>query len=83
MFRTDKFLDLTQGQFPELFDGAGNVWDALKELGTLPRQARRTLGESWVLIDARDVMVHLFAEEARKFYSLEELWHSAPKVKFR
>lgn len=32
MFRVDEYLDLAQFQFPELFDGAGNVWDALKKI---------------------------------------------------
>lgn len=29
---------------------------------------------SWVLIDAGDVIVHIFLEEARKFYDIERLW---------
>ncbi|KKB96827.1 Ribosomal silencing factor RsfS [Candidatus Arcanobacter lacustris] len=29
---------------------------------------------NWILIDAYDVIVHLFTEEARDMYKLEELW---------
>ncbi len=37
------------------------------------------LGDSdWVLIDAQDVIVHLFREETRHFYDIERLWSVAP-----
>ena len=31
----------------------------------------------WVLIDANDVIVHLFRPEVRKFYGLERMWSDA------
>ena len=38
----------------------------------------------WVLIDADDVIVHLFRPEVRSFYNLERMWafgdESAPKA---
>jgi ribosome-associated protein len=32
----------------------------------------------WVLIDAFDVIVHLFRPEVRQFYDLEKLWNAPP-----
>jgi ribosome-associated protein len=31
----------------------------------------------WILLDYGDVMVHVFREDARNFYSLESLWNDA------
>jgi ribosome-associated protein len=33
---------------------------------------------SWILLDYIDVIIHIFTEEARKFYGLERLWGDAP-----
>ncbi len=34
----------------------------------------------WVLIDYGDFVVHVLSEEAREFYSLEEIWGDAPRL---
>lgn len=34
----------------------------------------------WIVLDYGSVVIHLFDEETRQFYSLEELWADAVKV---
>jgi ribosome-associated protein len=34
----------------------------------------------WILLDYGDVVVHLFDEEAREYYALEQLWCGAKEV---
>ncbi|MBU5638072.1 ribosome silencing factor [Geomonas sp. Red69] len=34
----------------------------------------------WVVVDFGDVIVHLFQEEVRKIYNLDELWSRAPQI---
>ena len=34
----------------------------------------------WAVIDYGDVIVHVFLEELRHYYNLDELWSAAPEV---
>jgi ribosome-associated protein len=53
---------------------AQHVLERLKAAG-LPGLGAEGRGQSdWVLIDAGDVIVHLFKGETRRFYDLERLW---------
>ena len=51
-----------------------------EELGELPHHVEGHRGGIWVLLDFSSVVVHLFMEEARKFYDLERLWSDAMPV---
>ena len=48
--------------------------DKLEEAG-LKRIQIEGLGSSdWVLIDAGDIVIHLFKPESREMYGLEKMW---------
>ena len=36
----------------------------------------------WVVMDYGDVVIHIFHQAKRDFYSLEDLWSDAPKREF-
>ena len=52
----------------------------LEEAGEamLGREGHR--GNSWELLDFGSVVVHVFTDEARKFYDLERLWADAEQI---
>ena len=52
----------------------------LEQLGEpmLGREGHR--GNAWELLDFGTIVVHVFTEEARKFYDLERLWADAEPV---
>ena len=52
----------------------------LEQLGEpmLGREGHR--GNSWELLDFGSIVVHVFTEEARKFYDLERIWADAENV---
>lgn len=51
--------------------------DLKQKLGHTARTEGKAAGD-WVLVDAGDVIVHLFRPEVREFYQLEKMWMSAP-----
>lgn len=53
---------------------ADRVVFALKEIGQPTPRVEGTPVCDWVLIDAGDLIVHLFRPEVRGFYNLEKLW---------
>ena len=47
------------------------------EADARPRVEGRETAD-WVLIDAGDVIVHIFRPEVREFYQLEKMWLTSP-----
>lgn len=60
---------------------AEKLSDRLKaDFGLIVRVEGKELGD-WVLIDAGDVIVHVFRPEVRDFYQLEKMWTGDPAPK--
>ncbi|MEM8851058.1 MAG: ribosome silencing factor [Pseudomonadota bacterium] len=53
---------------------AEKLGDRLKPvLGRMPKMEGKSQGD-WVLVDAGDVVVHIFRPEVREFYQIEKMW---------
>ena len=52
---------------------ADHLLEKFKEMGVTASVEGMGRGD-WVLIDAGDVVVHLFRPEVRAFYDLESMW---------
>ncbi len=60
---------------------ADNVVEKLEEAG-VPRVRVEGMKQSdWVLIDAGDVIIHVFRPEVRSFYNLEKMWSGGGRSK--
>ena len=53
---------------------ADHVARKLKEAGVEKVRIEGMPNADWVLIDAGDIIVHIFRPEVREFYNLERIW---------
>jgi len=77
---TDIFLIATGRNERNVVAIAGEIEDKLLEHGvkTVRREGRAE--GRWVLLDFGDLIVHVFHEEDRMYYSLERLWKDCPAI---
>lgn len=59
---------------------ADHLTRKLKEEGFGRAQIEGKANADWVLIDAGDVVVHLFRPEVREFYQLERIWAGSKHI---
>ena len=77
---TDIFMLATGTSERNVLAIAGEVEDQLNDAGTKTlRREGRSEGR-WVLLDFGDLIVHVFHEEDRMYYSLERLWRDCPAI---
>ena len=53
---------------------ATHLVEQLKKRGHGPASVEGMSQADWILIDAGDVIVHVFRPEVRTFYNLEKMW---------
>lgn len=75
----DSFVISSGTSAPHVKALCDEVEEKMSEKGIDPLRIEGYRTAKWILMDYGDVIVHIFSEEARKFYSLEWLWADAPK----
>lgn len=54
-----------------------------QEGGLLPGGSEAAEAAGWIVLDYLDCVLHVFTEEARQRYALEDLWREAPRLELQ
>ena len=71
---TDRMVIATGLADRQISAMASHLQEKLHEAGVGRVPVEGAGGSDWVLIDAGDIVVHLFKPEARELYALEKMW---------
>ncbi len=77
----DYFLVCTGGSSTHTSALADEVYLKCKGKGWPLGRLEGDANPSWKILDYGDVVLHIFLEETRAFYKLEEIWGEGPKSK--
>ncbi len=78
---TEYFVITSAGNRRQVRTIAESVEEACKDqLGRGPNRVEGLGQQEWVLLDFGDVVVHVFADETRRFYEIERLYRDAPRL---
>ncbi len=70
----DYMVIASGGSSRQLVAMANHLEQNLKESGTRPLGSEGVHSGDWILVDAGDIIIHLFRPEVRDFYQLEKMW---------
>ena len=78
---TEYFVICTGFSTPQVQAICTEVEEVLyKELKRDPEHREGQRSSDWALLDFGGFLVHVFSEQARRFYDLERLWRMVPKL---
>ena len=56
------------------------VSERMADAGIRPERTEGAATSGWIVLDYGDVLVHIFSEDLRDYYRLEDLWAEAPTL---
>ncbi len=78
---TDYFVICTGFSTPQVQAICTEIEEQLyKQMGRAVQHREGYRSADWALLDFGGFIVHVFSEQARRYYDLERLWRSAPKL---
>ncbi|HBM90560.1 MAG TPA: ribosome silencing factor [Rhodospirillaceae bacterium] len=77
---TDTMIVASGGSARQLGALSGYLRDAFSKLGHKGIRIEGLPQGDWVLVDAGDVIIHLFRPEVRNYYQIEEIWDKKESV---
>jgi len=77
---TDAFLLCSAASNRQVRAIVGGIERRLRDAGRRPLHVEGESRSDWVLIDYGDFIVHVFTEEKRSYYALDNLWGDAPSL---
>jgi ribosome-associated protein len=80
---TDYFVIATGTSGPQMRAVAEKVGEYGRSVGQKPWHSAGLEGGQWAIMDFVDVVVHVFGPAFRRYYDLELIWGSAPKVRWK
>ncbi|HIX83985.1 MAG TPA: ribosome silencing factor [Candidatus Megamonas gallistercoris] len=75
---TDYFIVCSATTSTQVRAIADNIEEEMAKAGETFLHKEGYRNAEWILLDFGNCIVHVFTEEARRFYGLEDLWGEAP-----
>ncbi len=76
----DYFVIATGSSPAQIKAMSDEIEDIMTQNGIEPKKVDGKETCLWVLMDYRDIIIHLFNKESRDFYSLDKVWQDAPRL---
>jgi ribosome-associated protein len=79
----DFFILMTGGSRRQIHTLAEEVDAYMRAQGEKRLSIQGYQASRWVVQDYGDIVVHVFDQDSRGYYALEELWNDAPRIDWR
>ena len=80
----DYFVICSAGSTTAVSAIADNILkEAREQLGLKPLRTQGMENNFWIILDYGHIVIHVFLEEYRQFYRLEDLWADAPHKSYK